>query len=86
MPKPRIQIRCKKRRNLFKLYGIRLLCAENAFVTQPRVSRNFAAQRAEKYRAQLSAYKRAAETVFAKPVTGCALYFLSSRQTIWLDL
>lgn len=51
-----------------------------------RVSRNFAAQRAEKYRAQLSAYKRAAETVFAKPVTGCALYFLSSRQTIWLEL
>ena len=51
-----------------------------------RVSRNFAAQRAEKYRAQLSAYKRAAATVFAKPVTGCALYFLSSRQTIWLEL
>lgn len=51
-----------------------------------RVSQNFAAQRAEKYRAQLSAYKRAAETVFAKPVTGCALYFLSSRQTIWLGL
>ena len=51
-----------------------------------RVSRNFAAQRAEKYRAQLSAYKRAAETVFAKPVTGCALYFLSSHQTIWLEL
>ncbi len=51
-----------------------------------RVSKRFAAQRAETYRAQLSAYKRAAETVFGKPVTGCALYFLSSRQTIWLNL
>lgn len=51
-----------------------------------RVSKQFAAQRAETYRAQLSAYKRAAETVFGKPVTGCALYFLSSRQTIWLNL
>ena len=51
-----------------------------------RVSKQFAAQRAETYRAQLSAYKRAAETVFSKPVTGCALYFLSSRQTIWLNL
>lgn len=51
-----------------------------------RVSKRFAAQRAETYRAQLSAYKRAAETVFGKPVTGCALYFLSSRQTIWLKL
>ena len=49
-----------------------------------RVSRNFAAQRAEKYRAQLSAYKRAAETVFAKPVTGCALYFSAVvRQFGW---
>lgn len=49
-----------------------------------RVSGRWAAQRAEQYRGQLSAYRRAAETVFHKPVTGCALFFLHCGKTVWL--
>lgn len=49
-----------------------------------RVPRNRAAARAEHYRAQLAAYRRAAQTVFGKPVTACALFFLHTGQTVWL--
>ena len=49
-----------------------------------RVSAQWAQQRAEQYRGQLEAYRRAAETVFHKPVRGCALFFLHCGKTIWL--
>ncbi len=49
-----------------------------------RVAASRAAQRAERYRPQLSAYRRAAEEVFGRPVQACALFFLHSGQTVWL--
>lgn len=49
-----------------------------------RVPRSRAAERAERYRPQLDAYRRAAEQVFGRPVTACALFFLHSGQTIRL--
>lgn len=49
-----------------------------------RVSAQWAQQRAEQYRRQLDAYRRAAQTVFHKPVSGCALFFLHCGKTIWL--
>ena len=49
-----------------------------------RVSGQWAQQRAEQYRGQLDSYRRAAETVFHKPVRGCALFFLHCGKTIWL--
>lgn len=49
-----------------------------------RVSGQWAEQRAEQYRRQLEAYRRAAETIFHKPVSGCALFFLHCGKTIWL--
>lgn len=50
-----------------------------------RVQKQWAAKRAEQYRGQLSAYRRAAQTVFGKPVVGCALFFLHCSIAIWLD-
>ncbi len=49
-----------------------------------RVSRGGARARAERYRGQLEAYRRAAQTVFGKPVTDCALFFLHTGQTVWV--
>ena len=50
-----------------------------------RVSNVWAAKkRAQQYQAQLAAYRRAAQTVFHKPVSSCALFFLHCGQTIWL--
>ncbi len=40
--------------------------------------------RAERYRPQLAAYRRAVEAVFDRPVAGCALFFLYSGQAVWL--
>lgn len=49
-----------------------------------RVPKSRVRERAEQYRAQLSAYRRAAEEVFGRPVQACALFFLHSGQTVWL--
>ncbi len=40
--------------------------------------------RAEQYRAQLAAYRRAARLIFDKPVKSCALFFLSCGKTVWM--
>lgn len=49
-----------------------------------RIARSQAQARAARYRAQLSAYRRAAELVFERPVKACALFFLHCGQTVWL--
>lgn len=49
-----------------------------------RVSKNGTHQRAVRYQAQLAAYRRAAQTVFDKPVTKCALFFLHTGTTVYV--
>lgn len=49
-----------------------------------RVSGAAVQARAETYRPQLDAYRVAVEKIFDKPVIGRALYFFSSRQTVFL--
>ena len=43
-----------------------------------------ASARAEKYRAQLNAYARAVEEIFARPVTGKAVFFLGLGEEVRL--
>ena len=49
-----------------------------------RVSKQQMTQRAQKYKAQLAAYRRAAQLVFHKPVSACALFFLQQGETVWI--
>lgn len=49
-----------------------------------RVPASRVQQRAAQYQAQLTAYRRAAEQVFDKPVGACALFFLHNGRTVWL--
>ena len=41
-------------------------------------------ERAERYRPQLAAYRRAVEEVFGRPVIECVLFFLHTGQTVRL--
>lgn len=50
-----------------------------------RVSKSGAYRRAARYQAQLAAYRRAAETIFGKPVVKCALFFLHTGTTVYLS-
>lgn len=49
-----------------------------------RVRAQDASARAEKYRAQLNAYARAVEEIFARPVTGKAVFFLGLGEEVRL--
>ncbi len=49
-----------------------------------RIRRGAEAERAERYRPQLEAYRRAVQLVFDRPVAGCVLYFLQTGASVRL--
>ena len=49
-----------------------------------RVRDGWEHRRAEQYRPQLEAYRRAVREVFGRPVAGCRLYFLQTGRTVEL--